>query len=213
MRPITFFIAISLFVFFSCKKKTQQIHSPQKQEVPKPLQDDNKDFSMLRKSGGREDLVQAIYIDLVKKHADLKKLEDQMEHFNDGCSDSLETFKNYDSKSNSYYTSAFETLNDIKDTVLKQRLRILLTGSRKNYEIKTARFTSLMKKIELNQLATKDYYLTLKLAATLPVIEDYQADNLSEGKSIMSLADESEKLNQHTQKLALKYQNKVNEKK
>jgi len=94
-------------------------------------------------------------------------------------------------------------------TVLKQRLRMILEESRKNYGGKTATLKSLKKKIELDQLGMPDYYLTLKIAATLPVIEQYQDDNLPDGKSIVALAGESQKLKEHTRKLADKYESKV----
>jgi len=208
MKPLTLSLVILLFTFCSCERKP--VHAVQfpKHEVPKPLQDDNKEFSLITKRGG-DNLVEAIYADLVKKNADLKELEEQKAHFNAGQADSLTQFNDYDSKSNSYYLSANETLENIKDTVLKQRLRMLLADSKKNYESKIARFKSLTKKIELDQLAIPDYYLTLTLAATLPVIEEYQENSLPDGKSIVALASESEKLKQHTQKLADKYESKA----
>ncbi|HZX57215.1 MAG TPA: hypothetical protein VFE54_00760 [Mucilaginibacter sp.] len=206
MKPLTLPVIILLFVLCSCERKPIHAVQSPKHEVPKPLQDDNKEFSLITKRGG-DNLVEAIYADLVKKNADLKELEEQMAHFNEGRADSLKQFNEYDSKSDGYYTSAMETLGNIKDTVLKQRLRMLLAGSRKNYESKTARLKSLMKKIELDQVAIPDYYLTLKIAATLPVLEEYQNDNFPDGKSIIAITGESEKVRQQTQKLAEKYEN------
>jgi hypothetical protein len=210
MKPLTLLcLSLVLIALISCRQNSSKAAISKKQEVPKPLQDNNKDFSLITKSRGESNMIDAIYYDLVKKQADLKKLEDQIEHFNAGKPDSLQEFDNYDSKSNGYYTSANETVDRIKDTILRQRLRILLTSSQRNYRAKTLRLKSLIAKTELEQLTMADYYLTLKLAATLPIIEDYQNSNMPDGKSITEITNESARLNKQTQKLAQTYESKA----
>ena len=213
MKLITISSALVLFaICFSCNR-SPSIHSPAKQpETPKPLQDDSKDVSILSKRTP-DDLLGSIYSDLVEKNADLKALEDQRKHFNEGREDSLQAFNNYDSKSNNYYRSAFETLDRIKDTVIKQRLRVLLVNSQKKYADKISKYTSLINKMHNEDTSTSNYYLTLQLAATLPVIEDYQDKHLADGKSVEAIASESGNLNTQTKKLAGKYEAKATLKK
>lgn len=55
---------------------------------------------------------------------------------------------------------------------------------------------------------TKDYYVTLQIAATLPVIEDYQ-DKHIDGRAVESIAKESAILNKTTKKLAETYEGKL----
>ncbi|MDB5134884.1 MAG: hypothetical protein JWP37_1487 [Mucilaginibacter sp.] len=212
MKPITLYLAITILIFcFSCNQNPRTNNAIKKPVVPKPLQDD-KDVSFISKRRDN-DLVQAIYSDLVKKHGDLQKLEDQMAHFNEGREDSLSVFKNYDSKSGDYYRITFEALDRVKDTVIRQRLRGLLTNSQKNYKSKVSKFTFLTQKIDTDQLSIADYYLTLKIVATLPVIEDYQDKSVPDTKSVEAIANESEKLKLKTQKLADKYADKQKAKK
>ena len=213
MRLITILLAFLFFVISLSCNRPSSTHSLTKQpETPKPLQDDSKDVSILSKRTP-DNLLETIYSDLVEKNADLKGLEDQRKHFNEGRQDSLQAFNNYDSKSNNYYRSAFETLDRIKDSVIKQRLRALLVISQKKYADKISKYTSLINKMHDEDTSTSNYYLTLQLAATLPVIEDYQDKHLSDGKSVEAIVSESGNLNTQTKKLAGKYEARANVKK
>ena len=150
-----------------------------------------------------------IYADLTDKNADLKKLEDMRSHFNDGHEDSLAAFNKYNYKSANYYSSATRALDEIKDSVIKQRLRLLLANSRKQYTDKISKYNSLIDQMHSDQESTSDYYVTLQIAATLPVIEDYQSKHLSDGKAVGAIAKESSILNKTTKKLAERYQAKL----
>ena len=57
-------------------------------------------------------------------------------HFGDGHEDSLSTFNKYNSKSTNYYSSAVKALDEIKDSVIKQRLKLLLANSQKKMPIR-----------------------------------------------------------------------------
>ena len=209
MKTLTYLLLASLLTFCSCERKPVLTTQAQKHETPKPLQNDSKDISLISKRMPDENLVEAIYADMIKDNADLKGLEEQRQHFDDGHQDSLKEFYDYDRKSNNYYNSANETLNSITDTVLKQRLKMLVTSSQKKYVDRVAKIKSAIKNIDADELTTSNYYLTLKLAATLPVMEDYQADHMPNGKSITAIVNESVKLKHSTQKLAAKYEDKL----
>jgi len=209
MKPFALlFSTCLLVVFYSCNKVQPVHHNPQKVETPKPLQDDNKEISFISKRSA-DDLMRDIYADLADKNADLKKLEDMRSHFNDGHEDSLAAFKKYDYKSDNYYGSATRALNEVKDSVIKQRLRLLLANSQKKYAGKISKYSSLIDQMLNDDESTKDYYVTLQIAATLPVIEDYQDKHLSDGKAVESIAKESAILNKTTKKLADKYEGKL----
>ncbi|HVV54018.1 MAG TPA: hypothetical protein VHC47_01765 [Mucilaginibacter sp.] len=214
MKPLTFLLAIFLLssICTSCGREPARNNTKQKEETPKPLQDDSKDFSLLSKRSADGNLVDAIYDDLLKKNTDLKELQDEMDHFNAAQTDSLNDFLNYDSKSKNYYSSAMSILDRVSDTVLKRRLHELILASEKNYDNKTAVYQSLIAKVQSDKVIADDYYLTLELASTLPVIEQYQQDNISAGKSVISLSNDAEKIKNHTKKLEKAYESKVVEK-
>jgi len=206
MKPLCLSIVFATILFsFSCKHTTQQKDQPKKKETPKALQEDNGGFSLIKKSMGRDNLMDVIYANLVDSNADLKKLEDRREHFNSGYADSLKEFNEYDSKSNSYYSSANEILTQVKDSVLRQRLRVLLTTSRKEYDNKVSDIRTTIHNSESDQSVASDYHQALKIAVTLPVIERYQANNEPDKKTITAIAAESKNLKQNTRQLEEKY--------
>ncbi len=63
------------------------------------------------------------------------------------------------------------------------------------------------------QLITANYYQTLRIAASLSVIEEYQNNGFPDSKSADAIASQSSKLNAQTKKLAEKYEAKLQEKK
>ena len=208
MKPFTLFLSLCLLiVIFSCNKVQPVHHDSHKAETPKPLQDDNKELSLLSKRYA-DDLLHDIYADLAEKNADLKNLEDMRKHFGDGHEDSLSTFNKYNSKSTNYYSSAVKALDEIKDSVIKQRLKLLLANSQKKHADKISKYNVLIDKMHTDEETTKDYYVTLQIAATLPVIEDYQ-DKHIDGRAVESIAKESAILNKTTKKLAETYEGKL----
>ena len=209
MKPFTLLFSIALIVIFSSCNKVEPVHhNSQKIETPKPLQDDNKGISFISKRSAG-DLMHDIYADLAEKNADLKKPEETRKHFNDGREDSLIAFNKYNYKSDDYYSSVKRALDEVKDSVIKQRLRLLLTNSQKKYAGKVSKYNSLIDQIHNDEESTNDLYRSLQIAATLPVIEDYQDKHLSDGEAVEAIAKESSILNKTTRKLAEKYESRL----
>jgi hypothetical protein len=63
------------------------------------------------------------------------------------------------------------------------------------------------------QLSAANYYQTLRIAASLSVIEEYQNNGFPDSKSADAIASQSSNLNVQTEKLAEKYETKVQQKK
>ena len=75
MKTLTYLLLASLLTFCSCERKPVLTTQAQKHETPKPLQNDSKDISLISKRMPDENLVEAIYADMIKDNADLKGLE------------------------------------------------------------------------------------------------------------------------------------------
>jgi hypothetical protein len=150
-------------------------------------------------------MVDALYFDLVKRTPDLQDLENQLERFNAGKPDSLQAFSLYKGKVENYYASASQNLDNIKDTVLKARLKVLLAAGKNKYSQKADKFDVLIDDINSQDLVMKDYYETLKLVATLPVMEKYQDKNIPDIKAVKALDNEAKRLKVTTVKLAKTY--------
>jgi len=198
--------AIIIACCLSCNQHPVKTIPPEKADIPDPLKE-NSDVNFIRKSSMRgESLTDEIYYDLVKKQPQLQKLENMLTHFNNGQADSLQAFENYDGKSESYYASATETLTNITDTVLRQRLKLLIANSKGKYLKKVSKITALEKSIKDEQLAINNFHETLKIVATLPIIEKYQDKANPDAKSVQNLADEALNLKAKTIKLAKEYE-------
>jgi hypothetical protein len=203
MKAITL-LSIALIAIFcsACDHNpTKNTESP-KTETPEPLKDDYSAGSIKKVYSRGGSLMDDIYADLVKKRPELQNLETGLQQFYAGMPDSLEVFNKYAVKSGNYYDSANGALSDIKDTVLRARLRLLIASSNSKYMGKIKKFSTLMKDIDSNRMVINDYHLALKIAVTMPVIENYQDKNMPDSKSVESLASMAQKLKQQTVKLS-----------
>jgi hypothetical protein len=115
--------------------------------IPEPLKDKSS-AALLVKSDTKRfsdgSLVDELYNDLAEKQPELQTLESQLREFYAARIDSVEAFDNYYAKSDSYYSSANSLLLSIKDSVLKQRLVLLLEASKNKFQKKTSRFSMLI---------------------------------------------------------------------
>lgn len=201
---VTTLLSIAVIAVFcsACNHIPAKNTESAKAEIPEPLKDDYSDISIKRVSSRGGDLVDDIYADLVKKRPALLSLEIGLQQFYASMPDSLEAFNNYAAKSARYYDAARRSLLTIKDSVLRERLRLLIENSNSKYTGKIKKFSALMKDIDSNRMVINDYHLALKIAVTMPVIENYQDKNMPDSKSAESLANTSKKLKQQTVKLS-----------
>ena len=189
-------------LFVSCSGRQADNNKPTKQETPKALQDNKMEIKSYSRSG---DLTEELYQELVGKTPALKKLEDDLDAFAPNANDLNIKFQQYDSKSNSYNSSANYKASAIGDSLLKKKIIELITTSNKKYSTKTAELNSLFKQISKNGATLNDHHLVLKIVMTLPLIEKYQDDNKPNKKDFKDLLDQQEKLILRTDSLTPKY--------
>jgi hypothetical protein len=187
---------------FSCGGKRIE-NKPTEQETPKALQDDKLDIKSYSRS--KSDLAEVLYLELVDKSPELKKLEDDLGTLNSKASDLETKFNTYNQKSDSYYNSAKEKTAAITDSLLRKKIIALITNSQNLYSNKTASVNSLRKLISDNSSTINDSYSVLKIVLTLQLIEKYQNDNLPDKKDFNEFIKDQEKLIQRTASLTPKY--------
>ena len=201
MRKI-FGIIFILTLIVSCGGGHTDSNKPTKQETPNALQDDNLEIKSYSRSG---DLTEELYQELVDKTPALKNLEDDIDAFSSKPNDVKDKFNQYDSKSNSYYSSANYKAMTIKDSLLRMKIISLIKTSSKQYTSKTAELNSLLKQINNNGTTLNDHHNVLKIVLTLPIIEKFQNDNKPDKKEFKSMVKEQEKLILQTDSLTPKY--------
>ncbi len=201
-------LIITVLFCSACNSKPDRAQA-KPNEVPEPLKDESSDLSVISKGMRGNSLIDLIYNDLLEKNSQLNKLEDELTMFNDAKRDSLKTFYNYNNKSDSYYSSAGNELSNIKDTVLKARLILLLANSKHKYEHNISSFSKLIRDIDSNSVVIDDYRKTLEIVTTLPVIEKYQLEHMPDIKTAADMAKSAKKLKNKTVKLAQQYQSAI----
>jgi hypothetical protein len=149
MTARTFIVTLFALMLFSCNNNRTQDNA--RQETPKALEDNNLSYEIITKQG-YEDLIESLYSELVSRDIDLKKLEDQIEELNKSKADSTNLFDKYNGKNQSYFTSANSHISKINDSILKNRMNILVAHNLAQYTSLTARHTELMKAIEGKRL-------------------------------------------------------------
>jgi len=177
-------IIISTLLFLtlaSCDNPTTR--GREKQETPKALEDKSSslDISIKRSDG---DLVETLYTELVDKNPELKQLENKIEDLSKSEADSTKSFENYNLKNQAYYNSTSRHIEQIKDSLLRDKVKLLIANSLTNYNSSTSRHKDLLKSIETKNLTLSDLHTILKITKTLPVIEKFQKDNLPATKSL-----------------------------
>lgn len=186
--PQTF---LFMLVLFSCKQSGQQ--TDEKKEVPKALQVNSSEISLISKRSDNRDLVGSLYNEIVEKDEGLKQLEKDITDLSSNQNDSLEAYRGYDQKNQSYYNSAEVYISQIKDSALKERVKILIAKSLNSYTEKTANFKTLLEQIDTKATTLADLHNILKIQTTIPVIEKYQKGNLPETKPLISILKQFDK--------------------
>ena len=191
-----------LTLLLSCDNKRMDNNATTKQETPEALQDDKLEIKSYSRSS---DLTEELYQELVDKTPALKKLEDDLDAFGPKPIELTDKFNKYDSKSNSYYSSANNKATAISDSLLRMKILALITTSSNQYSAKTAELNSLLKQISKNGSTLNDHHSVLKIALTLPIIEKYQDDNKLDKKEFENLIKQQENLIEKTDSLIPNY--------
>jgi len=191
-----------LTLLLSCDNKRMDNNATTKQETPVALQDDKLEIKSYSRSS---DLTEELYQELVDKTPALKKLEDDLDAFGPKPIELTDKFNKYDSKSNSYYSSANNKATAISDSLLRMKILALITTSSNQYSAKTAELNSLLKQISKNGSTLNDHHSVLKIALTLPIIEKYQDDNKLDKKEFENLIKQQENLIEKTDSLIPNY--------
>lgn len=192
MKKVTLLSTIILLIVTSCDKPRIQEKQDQKMETPKALQEESS-FEMTSKRG-YDDIMESLYKELAEKTPELKELESKLEVLSAGKSDSTELFDRYNGKNHSYYSSADSHLKQISDTILRKKMKSLITSSLTRYNSKIVRHSELLKSIDKKTMTLNDLHNILIITTTLPLIEKYQNDNLPATKSLTGYSKQLDKV-------------------
>lgn len=169
MRTELVITGILLLIVCSCSQE-------KKKNPPTILEGKKIDVSSLYKKRSN-DLVDALYEEIVNQSAELQELEKQLAEIKKQWPDSSEAFKRFHEKNTSYYAAAEQDLSTITDSALKKKMRAIIAESRQHYADSIAPWTKLDSLASRRVATINDLHTLLKLVKTLPLIEDFQKNN------------------------------------
>jgi len=192
MKKLILISTVILMTFVSCDNSRIKENQEQKQETPKALREE-KSYEIISKSG-YDDIIESLYKELADKTPELKDLETKFNALSTSKSDSTKQYNKYNRKNKSYYNSADNHIKQINDSILRKKMRSLISSSLTKYNSKVYRHTELLKSIEKKTMTLDDLHEMLIIMTTLPLIEKYQNDNLPTTKSINGYSKQLDKV-------------------
>jgi hypothetical protein len=172
---------IMLFALFACKSKEEK-----NDKNPRALQDKSIDVSVLSKRTN-SDLLDNLYDELEDKNPTLKALGEELAALQKMKNDTNVAFKKYDEKSKSYYQAAARHFQGIKDSALRVSIKKIIDSSMLLYAETIAPHKGLLKNIDSSNISLNDLFAVLKIIKTLPMIADYQKNNLPDSASLLDI--------------------------
>ena len=198
MKTITIILISTFVLFFSCNSAPEL--EKVNREEPKALEEKSS-YEEISKVRG-DNLVESLYAELVEKTPELKQLESTIEVLEKSKNDSTISITKYDQNNHSYYHSANSNLQQVKDSLLRSRIKILIANSLKRYKSKTLKQEALLKLIDSKSVTLNDLHIVLKITKSLSVMEKYQNENIPSSKSLEGYLKELDKTIKTTDSLA-----------
>ena len=200
-------IVLSAFILLgliSCdKSKTQEKMKP---ESPKVLTEESS-LKMVSRQG-YDDLILSLYKELANKTPELKELEQNIEDLETSKSDSTVVFLKYDGKNDAYYYSANKHVEEIRDSVLRKKMKSFIASSIAQYKTNIARHKRMLASIDTKTLTLNDLHEILIITTTQPLIEAYQHTNLPTTKPMNGYLKQIDKAVNYENTLIQGYENK-----
>ncbi len=201
MRKLIITVTFILTALASCNSSRKQ-ENPE-QETPKALEDKSASYEVVSKRG-YDDLVESLYKELADKTPELKKLEDKIGDLHKSKNDSTELFDKYNQKNQSYYNAANNHLERITDSLLRDKMKVLIADSLSKYNSLISRHTDLLKSIDAKNLTLNDLHIILKITRTIPLIEKYHKDKLPSAKPLEGFSKQLDEAINYTDTLIKK---------
>lgn len=193
MKNTILILLISL-LFFSCnmkKNRTNEENEPGK-DIPKVLTEEKNDS--YDRTNYSNDLVESLYEDLMKNDEKLKEIHENINKNFKTMNSVVQEFEKYTQKSNQYYSDAESKAYTISDSLLRIKIQGTIKNSREKYNQLISNLNqsdSTIKRIH-NQI--KGNYAVFKIQKTLPIIEKYQKEKLTDNKKLEAFIKEQNKL-------------------
>ena len=191
------FISIIVILFispvFSCTDNSKEKNNSQN-ETPEIFREKDifNDISSIKR--GYYNIVEELYFEIKEQNEELQPLEKNIEQIaEDNYRDTKEIYK-YISNNQNYYTEAKDYIISIQDSVLKEKINVLLVKSEEDFNTYTADLNFLKETLKRKEQKLTDLYSAMKIVITLHSIETYQNNVFPDTTAVNKLIERYENL-------------------
>ena len=146
------------------------------------------DISSLKR--GNPDLISQLYSEILEKNQELQTLENQISKLKTETSEKTEDINIFYENNQNFYNTAYNRIEIIQDSVLREKIFEKLSENENNYNSKTEKMTMLLGEISQKQAELNDYHTSLKIVLSMKQNEDYQNKNMPDTNTVTGLKTE-----------------------
>ncbi len=182
MKKLTLIpVLVLIGLLLSCQQKAA--------DTPEAFQDESviSDISSLKRSN--PDLITNLYNEILEKNHEIKALEEKVTKLKDETAENTESINKYFSNSQDYYNAAYNNIELIQDSVLREKIFEKLSENENSFNTKTEKITSLLADISQKHAKLNDCYNALKILVTMHRNEEYQNNNMPDTVVVYSLKE------------------------
>ena len=201
MKRIVIVTILYSLLLAACKQRDDLESNP---ATPESLQEKSSTEISFNKSRMGEGLVESLYAELLENNQELSELEKTIKSLDKQKQDSLNPFNKFDQKNTSYYTSTERYIGNIRDTLLRIKIKAIIDNSLNTYNRRIAANRNLISILDAKDKTLGDLHIVLKLVKTLPLLEKYQAENAPSVKPIENVIRHFDKAIQQADTIAWK---------
>lgn len=136
-----------------------------------------------------ENVLDLLYLELKEQRPELIALEKQIEEVEQEKDKALADYKKYNSKNEHYYLTAHQHLKNIKDSLLRNSIELLLNKSQYAYDQENAAMALAVAQLENRSVRLQDNKEALKIILTMSLMEKYQKKQLPNDAEYQKITD------------------------
>lgn len=186
-------ISVSLLIIFisSCSDRKGQNDQG---ETPDAFQDKELISDISSWKRGYYNLVEDLYSEIKEKNEELQTIDKNIEQIaEDNYKDTKEIYKFFSNNKN-YYTDASSYTASLQDSILKNKIDLLLLKSEENFNAASINLNLLKETLKNKEQELSDLYKAMKIVITLHTIENYQINEIPDTSAANNLIDRYENL-------------------
>jgi hypothetical protein len=176
-----------LFFSGSCfDNKNSEETIPIQDQTPQILDDNKAEISSAR---GRydSDIIEKLFNQAITKDPELKTLTNDIDKMDELSVDSLKHYQDYIQNNEMYFNSAEKYISMIGDSTLKRDMESIYKTLEEQYQYRISNHKNLGETLEKKVRILKDYEIVMELSVTIPMICNYQKNELPDIKGLKNL--------------------------